>query len=165
MSRFWVVEVGVATFCPAVADLAAPSRAELDAGTIVMAPGLTTDEGISDIEGWSLENTPIEVPDGNNRYVSTIEGRDTTAASALTFYRGSADGDEAIWIALAKGTVGVLVLKWQGDVEAAEAQCWPVKVSGRNPMPTIATEALKFRSQFVVSSLPELNGVVPAPAP
>lgn len=56
-----------------------PSRREINS-----AFGLT--DAVSDIEGWALENDPIETPDMGSTFNSSIPGNDKAESSSLTFY-------------------------------------------------------------------------------
>jgi hypothetical protein len=58
-----------------------PTRAELGATN---ATNLS--DTISDVEGWSLENTPIDTPDMGSTFATTIPGEDKADNSSLTFY-------------------------------------------------------------------------------
>jgi hypothetical protein len=144
-------------FLSAVANPAAgPTRAELTAGTD-LSPH------ISDIEGFSLENTPIETPDLASDFTSNIPGEDKADNSSLTFYEDQdADTIEAL---LAKGTEGFIAILRKGDVPASKSlDTFPVRVGSRSAAYTTAAEPAKFRVSFNITGKPSQDKPVPAAA-
>lgn len=142
-------------FLPTVASTALlPTRAEITGGT-----DLT--DSISAIDGWSLENQPIETPDMGSTFVSKIDGDDSAADSSLTFYEDSTADD--IETDLAKGTSGFIAIFSKGDIAAAKGlDVFPVKVASNSKAYTADNEAAKITVQFVITDRPAFNQTVPA---
>lgn len=142
-------------FLPTVASTSLlPTRAEITGGT-----DLT--DSISAIDGWSLENQPIETPDMGSTFVSKIDGDDSAADSSLTFYEDSVLDD--IETDLAKGTSGFIAIFSKGDIAAAKGlDVYPVKVASNSKAYTADNEAAKITVQFVITDRPAFNQTVPA---
>lgn len=142
-------------FLPTIASSSLlPTRAEITGGT-----DLT--DSISAIDGWSLENQPIETPDMGSTFVSKIDGDDSAADSSLTFYEDSVLDD--IETDLAKGTSGFIAIFSKGDIAAAKGlDVYPVKVASNSKAYTADNEAAKITVQFVITDRPAFNQTVPA---
>nr|BFD90919.1 hypothetical protein KitaXyl93_22790 [Kitasatospora sp. Xyl93] len=133
-----------------------PTRQELTAGTDLSRQ-------VSDIEGWSLENSPIETPDLGAKFATSIPGEDKAANSSLTFYE-DLSGD-AIETLLSKDTVGYVCILRKGDVPQSKSlDVFPVRVGSRAPSYSAGAEAAKFKVSFSISDLPTLDAPVPAAA-
>ena len=143
------------SFLPTIASTAlAPTAAEITAGTDY------TDQ-ISAIDGWSLENTPIDTPDMASTFVSKIDGDDSAADSSLTFYEDDTLDD--IETNLAKGTSGFIVIFSKGNTAGTQGMdVYPVKVASNSKAYTTDNEAAKITVQFVITDRPVFNQTVPA---
>lgn len=142
-------------FCPAVADPAAPTNVELDAGEDLS-------EHIAEINGFQLTNSGIPTPNLAEEFVGQIDGEDTVADSSLVIY----DDETASVVRdlLPKGTVGVLVFMPYGRVAAKRCESWPVKSAGVNDEWDMGNTSARFAVPFRVTSKPEQEGVIPAAA-
>ncbi|MFE9812408.1 hypothetical protein [Streptomyces sp. NPDC005548] len=142
-------------FLPTIASGALiPTRAEISAGT-----DLT--DGVRTIDGWNLENQPIETPDMGSTFVSKIDGDDSAADSSLGFYEDSVLDD--IETDLAKGTSGFMCIFSKGDVPAGKGlDVFPVKVASNSKAYSTDNEAAPINVQFVITDRPALNQTVPA---
>jgi hypothetical protein len=142
-------------FVPTIASTALlPTRAEISAGT-----DLT--DGIRSIDGWSLENQPIETPDMGSTFVSKIDGDDAAADSSLGFYEDNTLDD--VETDLAKGTTGYIVIFSKGDVPAGKGMdVFPVKVASNSKAYSTDNEAAQINVQFVITDRPVFNQTVPA---
>ncbi|MEU1134259.1 hypothetical protein ABZ383_31115 [Streptomyces sp. NPDC005900] len=142
-------------FLPTIASAALlPTRAEITAGT-----DLT--DGINAIDGWNIENQPIETPDMASTFVSKIDGDDSAADSSLTFYEDNTLDE--IETDLAKGTSGYMCIFSKGDVPAGKGlDVFPVKVASNSKSYSTDNEAAKITVQFVITDRPALNQTVPA---
>jgi hypothetical protein len=139
-------------FCPTVASLAAPTRAEINAGT-----DLTP--GVAAIAGFQFANSPIATPKLSTTFTTQIPGEDTSPTSNLDFYDD--DTDDAMRSALVKGTEGFLVFFPYGDVPGLRAEVWPAISTGCNDQWTMANEAAKFQAAFAITDAPVQESVVP----
>ncbi|MFJ4473230.1 hypothetical protein ACIP2X_37850 [Streptomyces sp. NPDC089424] len=130
-----------------------PTGAEITAGTDYT-------QQINAIDGWSLENQPIETPDMASTFVSKIGGDDSAADSSLTFYEDSTLDD--IETDLAKGTSGFIVIFSKGLVAASKGMdVFPVTVVSNSKAYTTDNEAAKITVQFTITKRPLFNGTVP----
>lgn len=153
MAKFYRRGISEIHFLPAVASPAAPTRVEITAG-VDLSPGVAA------IAGFQLSNAPIAVPNLKDQFTPQIDGEDTIADSSLTF-NDDIDVDD-IRTTLAKGTVGFLELMPYGDVVGARVETWPVKVSGFNDTWDLGATPAQAVAGFVVTGVPEQNGVIPA---
>ncbi|MFF0009584.1 hypothetical protein ACFYQT_40020 [Streptomyces tibetensis] len=141
-------------FLPTVASgTLVPTGAEIDGGTDYTGQ-------INAIDGWSLENSPIETPDMASTFVPKIGGDDSAADSSLTFYEDSAADD--IETDLAKGTSGYVAIFSKGLTTGAKGMdVYPVTVVSNSKAYTTDNEAAKVTVQFTITSRPLFNGTVP----
>jgi hypothetical protein len=131
-----------------------PTSAEITAGTDYT-------QQINAIDGWSLENQPIETPDMASTFVSKIGGDDSAADSSITFYEDSTLDD--IESDLAKGTSGFIVIFSKGKIAAAKGMdVFPITVVSNSKAYTTDNEAAKITVQFTITQRPLFNGTVPA---
>ncbi len=155
MARFNRKEHTRIKFLPTIASTSLlPTRAEITAGTEYT-------QQINAIEGWSLENQPIETPDMASTFVSKIGGDDSAADSSITFYEDKTLDD--IETDLAKGTTGYMVIFSKGDIAATKGMdVYPVSVVSNSKAYTTDNEAAKITVQFTITSRPAFNQTVPA---
>ncbi|MFD7639580.1 hypothetical protein ACFV4P_02910 [Kitasatospora sp. NPDC059795] len=133
-----------------------PTRPELVAGTDLS-------KQTSDIEGWSLENSPIETPDLGAQFATSIPGEDKAASSSLTFYEDLAS--DSVEKLLSKDAQGYICILRKGDVPQSKSlDVFPVRVGSRAPSYSTGTEPAKFKVSFSISDLPTLDAPVPAAA-
>ncbi|MET8677073.1 hypothetical protein ABZW18_05595 [Streptomyces sp. NPDC004647] len=115
---------------------------------------------VSDIEGWALENDPIETPDMGSTFNSSIPGNDKAENSSLTFYEDR-HSDE-IEQRLPKGAKGYVVLLRKGDLPGSRSvDVFPVQVATRAATYSTGNEAAKFKVDFTIIDEPSLDAVVP----
>lgn len=130
-----------------------PTLAEITGGTDYTGQ-------ISAMDGWSLENQPIETPDMASTFVSKIGGDDSAADSSLTFYEDSTLDD--IETDLAKGTSGFIVIFSKGKGSASKGMdVFPVTVVSNSKSYSTDNEAAKITVQFTITARPVFNGTVP----
>ena len=155
MSRFNRKGVTRIYFVPTVASTSlVPTRAEITAGTEYT-------KGIAALDGWSLENQPIETPDMASTFVSKIPGDDSAADSSWTLYEDDVTDD--VETDLAKGTEGYVVIFSKGDVPSGKGMnVYPVTIASCSPAYTADNEAAKINVQFSITDRPLMNGTVPA---
>ncbi|MGW2860980.1 phage tail tube protein [Streptomyces sp. NPDC001205] len=135
-----------------------PVRTELGA-----ANGTDLSPFISDVEGWALENTPIDTPDMATSFASSIPGEDKADNSSFTFYEDQT-GDNVEQL-LSKGTTGFVVILRKGDVAASRSMdIFPVRVGSRAATYSTGAEPAKFKVGFSITGVPVLDAAVPAAA-
>lgn len=137
----------------AIADMAAPTRAEITASVPI-----TRD--ISEVRGFSVTASTIPTPDLDSKFTKSIEGEDTTEDSGFTFYDD--DVDEAIRTALEKGTAGFILYLPYGDVPGKRMEVWKSTSTGVNDVVTAGNEPATFNVTFSINDVPKQNAVVPA---
>jgi hypothetical protein len=142
-------------FLPTIASAALlPTTAEITAGTELT-------DGINAIDGFTLENSPIETPDMASTFVSKIGGDDSAADSSLTFYEDSVLDDTET--DLAKGTSGYIVIFSKGQSPSAKGMdVFPVTVVSNSKAYTTDNEAAKITVQFTITARPAFNQTVPS---
>jgi len=138
-------------FCPTVAGASTVTAAELSAGQDLSL-------SIAEIGGFHLTNSPIPTPNLAESFTSQIEGEDTTSDSSLTFYDD--DASTTIRTALAKGTLGKIVLLPYGNTTTKRAEIWTVKSTGVNDEWTVGNEAARFVVTFAISVAPVQGATV-----
>ncbi|MFE7119025.1 hypothetical protein ACFU99_26765 [Streptomyces sp. NPDC057654] len=117
-------------------------------------------DSVSDIEGWALENDPIETPDMGSTFNSSIPGNDKAEKSSLTFYEDQ--HSDAIEQRLHKGAKGWIALLRKGDIPGSRSMdLFPVQVATRAATYSTGNEAAKFKVDFTVVDEPTLDAVVP----
>lgn len=153
-SRKGITEI---RFLPTIAATTMiPTNAEITAGTNYTGQ-------INAIDGWSLENTPIETPDMASTFVSKIGGDDSAADSSLTFYEDSVT--DTIETNLAKGTSGYIVIFSKGNTPGTKGMdVYPVTVVSNSKAYTADNEAAQITVQFTITARPVFNQTVPAAA-
>ncbi|NEW72593.1 phage tail tube protein [Streptomyces rhizosphaericus] len=117
-------------------------------------------QAVSDIEGWALENDPIETPDMGSTFNSSIPGNDKAENSSLTFYEDRFS--DAIEQQLPKGAKGYVVLLRKGDIPGSRSvDVFPVQVATRAATYSTGNEAAKFKVDFTITEEPSLDAPVP----
>lgn len=162
-TRFIVSGVAKVVFAPAVATLAAPSRVEITAGTVLASPSLsTTVMGLESISGLELQEQPVVGADVNSVVDKKYKGRKSLPDAVLTFFDDS-DGGGAIRTAVAPDTSGYLIVMKYGDVATERCEVWPGRFTTLNDSQvSSANELAKFMATFVVDNAPSQNAVIPA---
>ena len=153
MARYFRRGKSAIRFLPAVANKAAPTRAEITAGTDLTG-------STAEIAGFTFSNDPIPVPDLGSTFTGTIVGEDTAETPTLTFYDD--DAASTVRTALAKGVTGFIVLFPYGDVPTKRAEVWPVTSTGVNDEWSAGNDPARFSVGFAVTGVPSQNAVVPA---
>lgn len=151
MARFFRRGVSKVKFLPAVAGTS-PTRPEITAG-VDLSPS------IAGMSGFTLANNPITTPDLATNFDSQINGPDAAGNSSLTFFDD--DTATAVRTAVAKGTVGYMVLFPYGDVTAKRCEVWPVTSTGVNDGWDLGANAAQFTVGFAITSKPNQLGATP----
>ena len=115
---------------------------------------------ITSVDGFSIENSPIETPDMASTFVSKIGGDDSAADSSWTMYEDSTADD--IETDLAKGTTGYVVIFSKGLTAGAKGMdVFPVTVVSTSKAYSADNEAAQVTVQFTITARPLQNGTVP----
>ncbi|MDH6624419.1 hypothetical protein M2271_002221 [Streptomyces sp. LBL] len=152
-TRFLRRGISKILWAPDLNDPKYPRRQE-----ITKAFGLT--DAVSDIEGWALENDPIETPDMGSTFNSSIPGNDKAENSSLTFYEDRFSDD--IEQQLPKGAKGYVVFLRKGDIPGSRSvDVFPAQVATRAATYSTGNEAAKFKVDFTIIDEPSLDAPVP----
>lgn len=121
--------------------------------------GINVTGQLSDLSGFSFDNTPIDTPDMSTALVTKIPGEDAVADSSLTFYEDKTTNP--IKAALTKGTSGYVVILGYGTAGASpaagdKADIWPVIVSSNARQYAAGAAA----SKYLVKMAPTLAPVI-----
>lgn len=161
MARHMKAGTARVIFAPAVASLAAPTRAEITAGTVLAEPGTTVVVGMKEMNGWETSPSDIAVPDVNTTFDGTIPGRKAASSPSVTFYDDTAAS--TIRTAQAEGTAGYMIIMPYGDTEAKRCEVWPCRVSALNDSQvTNANEAATFTAMYATTGEPDKAAAIPA---
>lgn len=151
-TRFFAPEVTKIVFCPDVANKAAPTRVEIDAGT-------SLEKECSAVNGFTVSSGLIDAPDYGSRFTAKNAGRTEVADSSLTFYQ-SQDTDDVRNV-LPRGTTGFVLIMWGGDVPTQKMDVFPVEVtSAGKSIPDNADADITI--QFAITSVPAEDVAIPA---
>jgi hypothetical protein len=148
------------TYVASIANKAAPTVAELDAGVDLEC--LVTSDGL---------NTPVnEDTVSNPKLCDTVNaeapGR-ATHQPALTFYRQDTPSEDVAWTTMTRGTAGFLVVRYGVAHDTAyaagdEVCVYPGKAGERQLQTPEANAATKFISRWYESESPVLDAEVAA---
>jgi hypothetical protein len=152
ITRFFGVGTTQVLFCTAIADPAAPTFAELDAGT-----ELTRD--IADLSGWTTNSEFIDVPDLGTRYTSKIPGRITSEDSSFTFYTDEDQGAGDVGTLLPRDTEGFIVIA-DGGLASGIGDVFEVTV-GSNSVVRSVDDSVKRMVTFAIRSEPSEGVTLP----
>ncbi len=141
MARFMRKGKTKVFFVLTIANKAAPTAAEVNAGTVLTGQ-------IAEMNGFTFSNNPIDTPDMSTAFVNKIPGEDSVDDSSIVFYED--DTANAILTAQAKGTVGHIVIFYAGTTGASpaaadKAEVWPVTVASNSRQYTADNEAAKYQ--------------------
>lgn len=141
-----------------IANINAPTRAELEAGTNL------TDQ-VADYDGWALSSDFVDTPDLGHRYVSQIPGQIKAPSSSLTLYADVESDD--VRTLLPQDTLGFIVIFGEGDgpanggVGGTLMDVWPIQVGSEAADGKIADPGQRVVS-FASTAPPALNVAIPA---
>lgn len=138
-------------YVPTIADAAAPTRAEIDAGT-----DLTGE--VMEWEGFTTTSETIETPDLTS-FVAKIPGRVTAEDSSLTLY---ADADEEdVREILPRGTRGYFLFMDAGDTPGKSMDVFPIEVTSLTKVRSME-DATVLRVDVSMTSIPLSDVTIPA---
>jgi hypothetical protein len=145
--RYISPEVTKVYWVPTIADITAPQRAELDAGT-----DLTPE--IAAMTGWEVAADRVAVPDLGTRFTGRISGRVNPGDAQITFYASQDTAD--VRDVLARGDKGFIYIADGGDVPTQKARVFAVEVSAVTPTVDVAgTEAARIMVDFSITAAAE----------
>jgi hypothetical protein len=150
-------------FVPTIAAQAAPTVAEIGAGTEITGV-------LTAVTGFSYTGTKVETPDLGTRFNTSVAGRFTAEDSTIEFYKGD-DADDVerdVEDLLPDGTAGYIVrfppVEGAKPAVAAALKCavWPVTVMANSENAPAPAEPAKFTVSFSIPRAPTKVATVAA---
>jgi hypothetical protein len=155
MGKFFIRGIEKWHFLPACADLAAPTSAEITAGT-PLTPRIAT------TNGFTASSGSIDAPDADNRFVGNIPGTLTPVASSITFNDDDATSvPDPMASLLADQVTGFILIARRGMGTAKPAQVWPIRSGGPNDEHNWDNAPARFTVDLFHPDAPEKNAVLP----
>lgn len=152
--RYIHPEIAKTYWLPACANVNAPSRAEMNAGT-----DLTRE--IADAAGWEVSAERQPVPDLGSKFTARISGRINPGDSQLSFWADQqTTGD--IRALLTRGLQGFIMIMLGGDVAGQKADVYPVEVSAISKPLQVGGEPARIMVDFSIRRLPGEDVTIPA---
>lgn len=151
-TRYFAPGISKCYFVPTIANLAAPTRAELDAGTDLSGE-------IQALAGWTVSATMADTPDLNSTFIGKLPTTTAADDSSLTFY-SSQDGQDVRTL-LPRTTRGNIVWMDEGDDPSNTCDVFPVLVSSNAKQRSMADPAL-IQVDFAITRQPQENVTIPA---
>jgi len=140
-------------FLPAVATLASPTRAEINAGTDLSPQ-------VAGYGTWAVSGTAKETPDLASTFVPTIPGLLSAGATTLSMYADPTGSD--VRTLLPRNTVGFILVLPGGDVPGRKMNAFPVKVLASSPSSSLGGNPATIELDFSVTAAPVENITIPA---
>jgi hypothetical protein len=162
-TRYIHPETAVVYWVPTVADVNAPTRAELEVTGVGALGAWDLTAEIADAAGWEISATRVPVPDLGNRYTSKIAGRIETGDAQLMFYASNDTQD--IRTVLQRGDRGVIVIMHGGDVPTQLCDVYPVDIVSVSAPLNVAGDPAQITIDFAVNALPGEQAPIPAAGP
>jgi hypothetical protein len=140
-------------YLPACANIASPTRTELNAGT-----DLTPE--VSGFGNWGLASTAVDTPDLASRFTSNVPGLVTVDGPTISMYADSTSAD--VRALLPRDTAGFVVVLPEGDVTGHKMDVFPTKVLSAEKMASLGGNPATIDLTFSVTAEPSENVAVPA---
>lgn len=151
-TRYFAIGTTRIVFCPTVSVLTAPSRAEINAGTDLS-------NEVVDTSGWTISANLLDAPDIGHIFNGKVSGRTSAEDSSLTMYASLTTAD--IRAAMPRGTTGVMLIMWGGDVTGRKMDVYPVTVASvGKSIPD--NKAADMKISFAITSQPAEDVTIPA---
>lgn len=148
-------------FVPTIASpTGIPTVAEIGAGSEIT-------KDIAEISGFMFSNDPIDTPDLESTFTTSIPGEDKSDASSLTYYDRKLLANNPAKTLMPKGTVGNIVIMPYGTAGSSpaiadETDTWPVQVASVSRSYSAGNEASKYTISFTPTERPTLDAAITA---
>lgn len=151
--RYWRRGISKVKWATAVANVASPTRAEINAAVDITSQ-------VVEITN-SYEEGRISTPDYATTFTPTLPG-EATASLTLTFYDRDGTTD-TVRDALTPTTNGFVLLMPVGDSPGKRMECWTARI-GAGPVDIYTTgdEAAKYTVDFAALAKPQTTITIPA---
>ncbi|MFD6684179.1 phage tail tube protein [Micromonospora parva] len=150
--RYYRRGLSKVSWVPTIANKAAPTRAELNAGT-----ELSVEVGA--VEGWQIVSAVVETPSLGSKFDAKIDGAISADDSSLTLYASQTGTD--VRDLLSRGTNGYVVWMDEGDTPGRKMDVFPVRVLSQGKIRNLE-DAAQVQVGFAVTSEPAENVTIPA---
>lgn len=140
------------TWVPTISNKAAPTSAELSAGTDLTAEVMA-------VNGFQVSSAQVDAPDAGSRFTAKIPGRITADDSSLTIYVTSTTAADVRSL-LTRDLAGYVVIYAEGIVTSKQCDIFPVRITGVPKMQDIEAAAA-VEVQFAITSIPAENVTIP----
>jgi len=134
-----------------IATYTAPLRAELNAG-------IDLSNEVAAVTGFTVTSATTPTPDLSSRFTSEIPGAITAASCSLSIYATNTSSD--IRLTLPRGTIGFVVLLWEGDVTGQRMDIFPATVTA-SAVNGNMTAAELVDVSFSITKVPANNVLIP----
>src|SRR6266487_665855 len=139
-------------FLPACANIASPTRAEINAGT-----DLTPE--LAEAGDWAISSEAIDTPDYAAAFTPQIPGNVIAEGTTLNLYADVASAD--VRTLLPRNTTGFILKMPGGDVAGRKMDVFPVKVGSQGKPNAIGTPST-INLIFYITRAPAENVTIPA---
>jgi hypothetical protein len=148
-------------FVPSIANQAAPTQAELNAGVALCTPGTAIAEGLVALTNFESRTTFIGVGDAAQDFDAQIPGRKSAGEPMLEFYDGGTTTTNRT--ALAEGSSGYIVRCFYGQTTGKRCAVFPVTIGAQNDsMLNNQNESFRFFVAVAITAAPTKNAVIAA---
>lgn len=152
VTRYWPKGKLKWYWVPTIANINAPTRAELNAGVDLSGE-------VAAYEGWTTSSNFEDAPDVNSRFVGKVAADIEAEDSSLTMY-ADPSGNDARTL-MPRGTEGNVVRFGGGDIPGRKMDVFPVEVGAvSKPFEMDAIPVCQF--QFAITDEPAEDVTVPA---
>ncbi|MDF5755823.1 hypothetical protein [Spongiactinospora sp. TRM90649] len=139
-------------FVASIANKAAPTRSEINAGTDLS-------KQVAAYDGWSVSTSFVNTPDVNSRFTSKIVGAIEAEDSSLTMYLDPSGSDARTL--MPQDTIGNIIRMDAGDIAGRKMDVFPIQV-GSVSKPFEEDGAVTAVFSFAITDEPASNVTIPA---
>ena len=149
------INKGVTRFiwCDAIADISAPTRSEINAGTDIS-------NEIQEIDGWLVESASVETPDLGHLFTGSITGSTSAEDSSVTLYADIGGAD--IRDSLSRGDNGFMIIMDGGDIAGRTMDVFPCRVGSLGKNRSVDDDPATIVINFNITSEPSEDVTIPA---
>ena len=151
---YWVPYV---TGSPGIADITAPTLAELNAASVVDL----TDE-IAAMGNWGVTSAAVDKPNLKSRFVPNVPGLITIDGPTLSVYLSQTDDVADVRSILPRDTPGQIVKFPEGAIEGYTCDIFDVTVASISKPTALGGTVAVAEITFTVTAEPAENVVVPS---
>lgn len=136
-----------------VADISAPTRSEINAGTDLSPQ-------IMEIDGWVVESESVETPDLASTFTGSITGSTSADDSSVTLYADLGGTD--VRDVLSRGDNGYMLIMDGGDVAGRTMDVFPARVGSLGKNRSVDDDPATIVINFNITSEPSEDVTIPS---